>query len=242
MPIHIPTYILYSTHESERQGQVDQLMQHFPNAKIIEAIFPKRIHVPFIEKLIAQSKTITGKALLHNEIGCLLGHRKIWNTILKTATDDHTHYLIVESDSKVMDIEKIKAYYQLYTNQFDLFHWGAWNGNVRIKKSSLIGQTGKDQIGTPLIKSVYGTYGYSLNRKAAAYLLKQTQRPVYPVDFYKYYIQSPSIKMGAVRPELIATWQTTASNIASDTKWKLLKRNLIIKIFDCRNRIQAYFC
>lgn len=238
----IPTYILFSKHESERQEQVNQLVQYFPSAQIVEAVFPKYEHVPFIDQIIAQSKKITGKPLLKNEVGCLMGHRKIWKQIIQTAKDDTTHYMIVESDSKIIDIEKIKTYYSLYTKQFDLFHWGAWNGNVRIKRSSLIPLETKDQIGTPMIKSVYGTYGYSINKKAAEYLLKQTQHPAYPVDFYKYYIQSTHIKMGAIRPELISTWQTTASNIAQDNPMKLIKRYLIIKIFDCRNRIQAYFC
>jgi hypothetical protein len=97
-------------------------------------------------------------------------------------------------------------------------------------------------MGTPLIKSVYGAYGYSINAKAAKQLLKSTGKIKYPVDLYKHYNQIGGLSIGAIQPELISTWQTTQSTIRPETNLDKFKRNLRIKIFSCRNQIQAYFC
>jgi GR25 family glycosyltransferase involved in LPS biosynthesis len=89
---------------------------------------------------------------------------------------------------------------------------------------------------------VYGAYGYSLNAKAAKYLLKQSKKINNPVDLYKHYVDPSQIKMGAISPELISTWQTTDSTIRKEQLIHKVKRIIIIKIFHLRNQILAYFC
>ena len=242
----VPTYILYSKHEVARANQVADLQQYFPNAEIIESIFPNHEKVPFLEKLIKKSKERTGQALLMNEIGVLLSHRKVWQTIvLKNKiknSNPNAHYLILESDSKINNIELIQTKLDIVTKNYDLFYWGAWNNHVSIKKSSILNNHEKYKMGIPLIKSVYGAYGYSINIKAAHQMLKSTCKIKYPVDLYKHYDLITGLSIGAIQPELISTWQTTQSSIRPETNWDKFKRILRIKIFSCRNQIQAYFC
>jgi len=250
MQSNISTFILYSKHEPERAAQVAELVAQLPNTKIIAPVFPKYEHVPFIEKLVHKSKERTGKALLQNEIGCLLGHRRIWQEILKSHGSETEHYLVLESDSKLIDVSKIDSIYKMeqtpnarsFINQYDLFFWGAWNGHVSIKRSTRKIVDKSYRIGEPLIKSVYGTYGYSVNKKAARYLLAQTKKISFPVDFFKRYVNESVLKLGAVQNELVTTWRTTRSNINDETKFGIIKRDCIIKIFHCRNQIRAYFC
>ena len=242
----IPTYILYSKHEAARANQVAQLQANFSNTVVVESIFPNHEKVPFLDQLIHKSKARTGQALLVNEIGVLLSHRKVWQSIiLKSKLQNSapsTHYLILESDSKINSIELIQSNLELVTKNYDLFFWGAWNNHVSIKRSSILSKIGKYRMGTPLIKSVYGAYGYSINAKAAKQLLKSTGKIKYPVDLYKHYNQIGGLSIGAIQPELISTWQTTQSTIRPETNLDKFKRNLRIKIFSCRNQIQAYFC
>ena len=250
MQSNISTFILYSKHEPERAALVAQLMAQVPNTKIIEPVFPKYEHVPFIAKLVNKSKERTGKALLHSEIGCLLGHRRIWHEILRSNGSEMEHHLILESDSKLIDVSKIDSIYKTKYNSnpssfnelYDLFFWGAWNGNVSIKRSTKRVIDNSYVIGEPLIKSVYGTYGYSLNKKAARYLLAQTKKVSFPVDFYKHHVREFELKIGAVKKELITTWRITHSNINEETRFGVIMRDCIIKIFYCRNQIRAYFC
>lgn len=238
----IATYIIFSKHEHERLVQLQKVKECFTNLTIVDAIFPNKIHVPFLSKMIEKSRERTGTALLMNEIGVLMSHRKVWNEIVKKANDPQKHYLILESDSKIKQISIIEKYYDSIEGTYDLFYWGAWNGNVTLTRSSKKNLENGLTIGEPLIKSVYGAYGYSLNAKAAKYLLKNSSKIAYPVDIYKHYVDLKEIKVGAMDPEVIGTWLTTNSTIRKETKWSLLKRNLVIKIFNCRNKIHAYFC
>ena len=125
---------------------------------------------------------------------------------------------------------------------YDLFFWGAWNNHVSIKRSTAVSINKKYRIGSPLIRSIYGAYGYSLNVKAAKHLLAQSSKINYPVDLYKHYVDQDEIKLGAMKPELISTWQTTDSTIRKERPIDMLKRIIIIKIFSFRNQILAYFC
>lgn len=242
MSNHISTYIIFSQQEIERLDQLQKVKEYFKDLTIIDAIFPNKIHVPFLSKMIEKSKQRTGKALLENEIGVLMSHRKVWLDILQNANDINKHYLILESDSKIKCIQIIEKYYQLIQSKFDLFFWGAWNGNIAIKRSTKIEIEMGLVIGEPMIKSVYGAYGYSINVEGAKYMLRNTAKVAYPVDLYKHYIDLKVLKVGAMDPEVIGTWLTTYSTIRKETKWSLLKRNLVIKIFNCRNKIHAYFC
>lgn len=237
----ITTYILFSNREVKRVTQVNLLQSYFPASIIIEPIFPEFQKVPFLNKIIQASKNKTGNALLTNEVGVFMSHRKIWEEIAKQPTVDK-HYLVLESDSLIQNINIIEDQFSAIENQYDLFFWGAWNNHVSIKRSTRSYLDKNYYIGTPLIRSVYGAYGYSLNAKTATYLLSVTKKLLYPVDLYKHYIDTSKIRIGAIRPEVIGTWQTTDSTIRKETNFDKIKRILIIKIFNTRNQILAYFC
>ncbi len=244
---HIHTYVLCSKHEQGREEHINLLKRQLGEINCVEAIFPKFQKVPFMEQLVAVSKSRTGKALNNGEIGCLLGHRKIWRLIAKKSATSSQHFLVLESDSK---IENINDFNSAFTEKliskkgdaYDLFFWGAWNGNTRIKKSTTSTILNKFTIGVPLIKSVYGTYGYSITPNGAKILLKQTAKISYPVDYFKYHLSKTDINIGAIRPAIIDTWKTSPSNIVVENNWVNIKRWIIIRIFDFRNMIIAYFC
>ena len=238
-PIH--AFMLYSKREQARLPQVSLIQDAIENTELIEAVYPKFTNVPFLDKMIALSKQRTGKALLTNEIGVLLGHRIIWKRILKVAKSEEEHFMIFESDSKINDVQLLKSKFHQYTSHYDLFFWGAWDGHARLKKSTIQFQYDVFNIGEPLIKSVYCTYGYSLNKKAAALLLKSTNKVAYPVDIFKKYIPHGSLRLGAARPEIVSAWYNTPSTIRKEGVAKKIKNWCIIQIFDLRNRIHAHF-
>ena len=162
----------------------------------------------------------------------ILSHRKIWAKIAEDNTDEH--FLVLESDSRIIKPELLNSE---TAEKYDLFFWGAWNGYASLKRSTV-----KNGVGEPLIKSVYGAYGYSLNAKAAAYLLKKTAKVAYPVDMYKRFVDTAEISLGAIVPEVISTWRTSDSLIRKESRGHLLTAELIRLIFYCRNTIQSYFC
>ena len=86
MQNQIHTYVLCSKQELGREGHINLLKQQLSNINCVEAIFPTFQKVPFMEQLVAVSNSRTGKALNQGEIGCLLGHRKIWYLIAKHTT------------------------------------------------------------------------------------------------------------------------------------------------------------
>ena len=237
----MPVFMLFGQWDKNRQPLLDQIVAELGPVELVEPIFPKYQKVPFLNQLIQLSKERTGTALSAAEIGVLLGHRAIWRKVVESNVDENQHVLILESDSKLKDPNLLKANFQKFTQPYDIFFWGAWDGHARIHRSSVAFIESGFTIGTPLIKSVYCTYGYSLNKKAAAYLLKVTSKVSYPVDIYKKYIKPGALKMGAARPEIIGAWYNTPSTIQVQSKLNKVKRFLIVQIFDLRNRIHAYF-
>ncbi len=225
-------FVLFSEYELPRLAHVEAIREVFPELEIIKPVFPAYEHVPFLDALLEKSESRTGKALLATEIGVILSHRKIWTIIAKEKSEEH--FLVMESDSRISNKERLG---DALAKKYDLFFWGAWNGYVSLKRSTI-----NNGIGEPLIKSVYGAYGYSLNAKAAKYLLKKTARIAYPVDLYKHTIDPSELKLGSIVPEVITTWRTTDSSIRSESKWHLVKFELIRLLFYCRNTIQSYFC
>ena len=225
-------FVLFAEHETERQSHIEVLRAVLPALEVVEPVFPSRTNVPFLEAMVEKSRTRTGKALLSTEIGVILSHRKIWAKIAQENTNEH--FLVLESDSRILKPELLKAE---KVEKYDLFFWGAWNGYASLKRSTL-----KNGVGEPLIKSVYGAYGYSLNSKAAAYLLKKTAQVAYPVDMYKRFVDPTEISLGAIVPEVISTWRTSDSLIRKESRGHLLTAELIRLIFYCRNTIQSYFC
>lgn len=225
-------FVLFAEHEKERKAHVEAMRSVLPDLEVVEPVFPSRVHVPFLEALIEKSRTRTGKALLATEIGVILSHRKVWSQIAREKTDDH--FLVLESDSRIMKPELLKAE---TAEKYDLFFWGAWNGYASLKRSTIM-----NGVGEPLIKSVYGAYGYSLTAKAARYLLQKTARIAYPVDMYKHFVDPSEISIGSIIPEVISTWRTSDSLIRRESRMQLMTVELIRMIFYCRNTIQSYFC
>lgn len=241
MTEQIPAYIIYGQNEDARKAQVEQLQQALPNAVLVEPIFPSRQKVPFIKDLIGNAFKRSGYQLMPSEIGVFMSHRSIWKKIVQEDKQDQ-HFLVLESDSKINAIHLIEQTMPIVEKSYDLFFWGAWNNHVSIKRSTAVSINKKYSIGSPLIRSIYGAYGYSLNVKAAKHLLSQSSKINYPVDLYKHYVDQDEIKLGAMKPELISTWQTTDSTIRKERPIDMLKRIIIIKIFSFRNQILAYFC
>lgn len=237
----IPAYIIYGQNEDARQAQVEQLQQALPNAVFVEPIFPSRQKVPFIKDLIGNAFKRSGYQLMPSELGVFMSHRSIWKKIVQEDKQDQ-HFLVLESDSKINAIHLIEQTMPIVEKSYDLFFWGAWNNHVSIKRSTAVSINKKYSIGSPLIRSIYGAYGYSLNVKAAKHLLAKSSKINYPVDLYKHYVDQDEIKLGAMKPELISTWQTTDSTIRKERPIDMLKRIIIIKIFSFRNQILAYFC
>lgn len=224
-------FVIFAEQETERKAHVEAMRSVFPALELVEPVFPSRVHVPFLEALIEKSRVRTGKALLPTEIGVILSHRKVWRLIARGNTEDH--FLVLESDSRIVRPELLKAE---TAEKYDLFFWGAWNGYASLKRSTI-----KNGVGEPLIKSVYGAYGYSLNAKAARYLLQKTARIAYPVDMYKHFLDPAEISIGSIIPEVISTWRTSDSLIRQESRVQLVTAELIRMIFYCRNTIQSYF-
>jgi len=236
----IKTYILYSPLETDRTERVKALSKLFSDFTISNSIYPSQTHIPFLNKLIEKSKEKTGSALRASEVACLLGHRQIWRDILKTNIADNEHVLVMESDSKINNFETLNQYFNQYTKPYDLFFWGAWEGNLKIKRSTFKYYHEQYKVGEPLIKTVYCMYGYSLNKKAARYLLQQTRKIAYPVDIFKQFIEPGNIQIGAIKKEVIGTWLEW-SYIREMTTLYTIKRKLLLFVLNIRNSIKAYF-
>jgi GR25 family glycosyltransferase involved in LPS biosynthesis len=137
------------------------------------------------------------------ELGCLLGHRKIWRLILSEPGNSNQHYLIVESDSIMADANFFTSNFNRLTKDTDIFFWGAFDGRMKLFSSTVSLVSEKYRVGTPLINSLYCTYGYSLNKKMASWMLNQTARITYPCDHFKRYFQLNEVRIGGVLPEVI---------------------------------------
>jgi GR25 family glycosyltransferase involved in LPS biosynthesis len=244
MTTPIAAYIIKSKYESARNIQVGMLQNQIINSKIVEAIFPKFQHVPFIDKMIKLSKIRFGKELLSNEIGVVMSHRKAWQKIVAdNDINSKQHYLILESDSKIINLEVLQQQIDKIKMNYDLFFWGAWTGHASIKKSTKIRINDKYSIGEPLINSIYGAYGYSLTPQTAKYLLSRTNKIKCQIDIFKEYIDPNRVRIGTIVPEVISFWGDTESTIRDpENFYQINKRKLIIKFFYCRNTIVSYFC
>jgi len=211
----IPAFIIYGQNEHARQAQVNLIQKALPDSVLIDPIFPSGQKVPFINDLIQNAFKRSGYQLLPSEIGVFMSHRSIWKKIVQS-NNPNQHFLVLESDSKINDIQLIQQAMPIVEAGYDLFFFGAWNNHVSIKRSS--------------------------STTLAKHLLAQSSKINYPVDLYKHYVDQATIKIGAIQPELISTWQTTDSTIRKEATIDRLKRIIIIKIFSLRNQILAYFC
>lgn len=236
----INTYILYSPLEKDRTARVEAMRQKFKQFTISESIYPSNTHIPFLKAIIEKSKERTGQALMATEVACLLGHRRILRQIVKAATNNEEHFLVLESDSKFLNFELLKNHFEPISKQYDFFFWGAWEGNAKVKRSKGQLIEGKYTIGEPLLHTIYCTYGYSLNKPTAQYLLKQSAKISTPFDIFKQFVDPSKIRLGTITKEIITTWDE-GSYIRNDKFWKRSKKSVFIFFLNIKNSIQAYF-
>ena len=239
----INTYILYSPLEKDRTARVEGMRKQFKQFTISESIYPSNTHIPFLKAIIEKSKERTGKALMATEVACLLGHRRILRQIVKAATNNEEHFLVLESDSKILDFNLLKNQFETISKQYDLFFWGAWEGNAKLKRSKAQVLDGKHTIGEPLLHTIYCAYGYSINKTTAQYLLKKTAIISTPFDIFKQFIEPQKIKIGTIKKEVITTSDIgNQGSYIRRTKTKdNFKRAFYLLILNIKNSIQAYF-
>jgi GR25 family glycosyltransferase involved in LPS biosynthesis len=243
MVVAINTYILYSPLEKDRTARVEAMRQKFKQFTISESIYPNNTHIPFLKAIIEKSKERTGKALMATEVACLLGHRRILRQIVKAATNNEEHFLVLESDSKILDFSLLETYFQPISKQFGIFFWGAWEGNAKIKRSNAQVLDSSYTIGEPLLQTIYCAYGYSINKPTAQYLLKQTSKISRPFDIFKQFIDPQKIRVGTIKNEVITTSDIgNQGSYIRKTKTKdNFKRAIYLLILNIKNSIQAYF-
>jgi GR25 family glycosyltransferase involved in LPS biosynthesis len=237
----VKAFIISSSSEIARVANVTALCNQLPEAEIIDAIYPSSTRVPFLDRLIAVSKKRTGRALLPAEIGCLLSHRKIWQRITQMKSNETEAFLVLESDSIINDLKLLNSFFtnSSYLYKYDLFFFGAWLGHMKLLKSTRKKIDHNYSIGEPFIKTVYCTYGYSINAKAAAYLLKQTKQIAFPVDQFKYFVEPGRINIGGIVPELISGGNM--GSYINQTSTKFWQRKLFMHLLDIKNNIICFF-
>ena len=152
------TYLVSSKDELERIKHIEALRTLFPDVVSIEAIYPSKTPIPFYSQIKSISKARTGSALSDGALGCLLSHRIIWRRFLNQKDQDFC--LILESDSQIDNLTIIKSHQKSIKAQYDLFFWGAFDNRMKLLRSTINQLADSYQIGTPLINSLYCTYGY----------------------------------------------------------------------------------
>ncbi|MCW3108417.1 MAG: hypothetical protein JWQ09_2923 [Segetibacter sp.] len=232
-------FVITSSREVSRIENIRKLQAQVPGLRLVEAIYPKYQKVPFLTKLIQKSKERGGKALNPGEIGIILSNRMIWQEVVRIAASDDEHFLLMESDSCINDVETLHKYAASLTADYDLFFFGAWLGHMQLTRSSRKRVAGIYNVGEPFIQTVCSGYGYSVNRKAARYLLQCTGKIAYPVDEFKKYMAPGVLRIGGIVPELISH-QTGESTIGHGGMLPLLER-IWLFLLDVRNGIICYF-
>lgn len=228
-------YLIQSVHEPGRKENVNRLLSQLPDINLVEAVYPSREKVPFLNKMIAASKHRTGEALRPAEIGCLMSHRRIWHDIVCKNTGSDEHFLVMESDSVVNNWSILRSEWERIQSSFDLFFWGAWDGHMQLFRSTRKKLADGFVFGEPFIKTVYCTYGYSVNAKAAKYLLQQTAHIHYPVDQFKRFVAPGVLQIGGVMPELISTSGT--DSYIREQPVRSWRTRLFVAILDVKNKM-----
>jgi GR25 family glycosyltransferase involved in LPS biosynthesis len=212
---------------------VQQLIDQLPcPVDKIEAVYPGRKPVPFQEQLLKQSHQRTGRTLLPGELGCLMSHRQVWRKISASSASFDQHFLILESDSQLLNADLLSTSFHQLTQDNDLFFWGAWEGHMQFLKSTKHYYKSTHQVGIPFIKTVYCTYGYSLNKKAAQLLLERTNRISYPVDQFKKFFSQQELRLGGILPEVI-TGNQSGSTIRKGES--MLFKKAFLMVLDFKN-------
>lgn len=239
MSDQIHGYIVGSARETDRLENIQRLKTQLPLLEMEDAIYPSYTKVPFKNRLLELSYVRTGYKLKEGELGCLLSHRSVWRKIVNSNAEANTLFLVVESDSCIQDLTVLQKNYSSVSYSYDLFFWGAWEGHMKLFRSTRAALGSGYDIGTPFIKTVYCTYGYSLNKKAATHLLQQTNKVSHPVDQFKYFLSDKRIRIGGVMPELISTNGQENSYIRSSRN--KFKEFVFLVLLDIRNSIYCFF-
>lgn len=202
-----------SAYEPEREKNILLLQKIFGDIHLVEAVYPGYQRVPFQERIFNLAGERTGHRLNAGELGCLLSHRKIWAEIKAVATDPKEGFLILESDSLIKDIDLLTGRFPAVHDQYDLFFWGAFDNRMKLLKSTCMTVSVDYQIGVPFVKSLYCTYGYSINKKAAEFLLRDTCKVNYPCDHWKRRLIKSGLSTGGIQPCIIETDRQLESKI-----------------------------
>jgi GR25 family glycosyltransferase involved in LPS biosynthesis len=238
-------YGIIAKHEIERMPTLMDAMGGFAHQLTIDAIFPKYRSVPWLRQLQETSMVRCNRQLNPGELGCLLSHRKAWKSFLKS---DHTHALILESDSVINDTGMVCRILEDHHERYDILFLGSYHGRTKLKRSTAGSLGGCRKIGTPLANTLYCAYGYTLNKEAARYLLQQTGKVSWPVDYWNKWLVDGCgdyrVRVGAVVPEVISSWAapSTIQNIQVVQTAEKLPRRVKYFIGEIKNSIIGYFC
>lgn len=233
------TLLITSKIEIKRAANIANLKLAFENITIIDAVYPSVTKVPFLAKLKAAAIPRIKRPLSDGELGCILSHRKAWTKILHESSSEAS-FLILESDAIINEASIIKMKIEALHETFDIVFWGAFDGRAKLFNSKRSVLIGKYKFGTPLLNALYCTYGYSINKKAARYLLSNTKKPLYPVDYWKYRLANSGLEIGAVVPELIRTEGRANSYVQDPTNFSIFEF-LFDKLIDAKNTLLCYF-
>ena len=87
--------------------------------------------------------------------------------------------------------------------------------------------------------SLYCTYGYSINKNAALFLLESTNKFNYPVDYWKLRLKDSPLRVGGILPNIITTVTSFKSTISHSNQ------NIFVLLFDTminfKNSIISFF-
>ncbi|TXT29831.1 MAG: hypothetical protein FD136_1782 [Chitinophagaceae bacterium] len=232
-------FIIHSVHEPARTAHVNELLQQWPGIERIEAIYPAQQKIPFLQKIQDAALQRTGKILTHGEIGVLLTNRLIWKKILMTPVPDDFPFLILESDSLMLQPQLLQTHFYALAGTCDLFYFGGWLGHIQLFRSSRKKWAKQFWVGEPYINTLCSGYGYAVNKKAAALMLQRTKQVGYAFDEVRRYMKQDELHLGAIVSEWI-TQKPGESAIGnrpvffiSDKIWRM--------VLDIRNYFICWF-
>ena len=236
--LHI--FIITADWESEqRRNHVASLQKIFPTAILQQAINPRIQKVPFLDKMIRLSATRTGIALNPGEMGVLLSNRAIWRKVLSMEVGEEDYFLILESDSRINDRTLFQQKAVSMLQGYDLFFFGGWMGKILLHRSTRRPIAAPYFVGDANLKTICSGYGYAINKKAAAVLLRSTAKIGWPADEFKRYLPKAALRIGAVSPEIISEMpgSTTIGHPSRQSFWYDAKMQLVY----LRNHFVSYF-
>lgn len=232
-------FLITSSIETKRTKNIELLEKQIDNVYVIEAVYPSIQKVPYLNKLLISSQDFIQRALSHGELGCIMSHRKVWTEIKNDETSEQA-FLILESDAIINNADLLKSNIDEFHTQYDIVFWGAFDGRAKLLRSQQKPLGNGYTYGAPLLNSLYCTYGYSINKKAALYLLNNTKKASFPVDYWKYRLTNSGLKIGAIVPELISTEGKQNSYVQNQVEFSI-KQYLFDRTIDLKNQILCYF-